>query len=319
MAVGSCSAAVKSPRNIAMHSLKLALDWTPNINHIGFFVAQEMGHYDQEGVQLDIVSPETDGYRLTPAKKLELGEVDFALCPTESLLSFRTKSSPFSMIAIATLLQCDLSAIVSLQASKISRPRDLDGKIYSSYKARYEDQIVREMIRNDGGRGLLKCVYPAKLGIWNTLLSGQSDATWIFLNWEGVEASATNTQLHFFKLADFGIPYSYSPVIAAGESSSKTREEAYKAFLKATKRGFLFCRQNPQKAVGILRNHIPLSDAQLDLEEALKISIDAFGDESSWGSIGSDKLQVFLNWIYEMNLETQKVSASDIFTNRFLS
>ena len=136
----------------AVNELKIALDWTPNVNHVGFFVAQEKGFYEEEEVDLTIISPLTDDYALTPAKKLELGQVDFALCPTESLISFRTKESPFSMVAIATILQDDLSAIVTLSDSDIARPMALDGKIYSSYKARYEDQIVREMMKNDGGR-----------------------------------------------------------------------------------------------------------------------------------------------------------------------
>ena len=146
-----------------MNKLKIALDWTPNVNHVGFFVAQEKGFYEEEEVDLTIISPLTDDYALTPAKKLELGQVDFALCPTESLISFRTKESPFSMVALATILQDDLSAIVTLSDSDIARPMALDGKIYSSYKARYEDQIVREMMKNDGGEGHLHCIYPCLL------------------------------------------------------------------------------------------------------------------------------------------------------------
>ena len=147
------------------------------------------------------------------------------------------------MVAIATILQDDLSAIVTLSDSDIARPKALDGKIYSSYKARYEDQIVREMMKNDGDKDT--SIASTKLGIWNTLLSGKSDATWIFMNWEGVEAKAKGVKLNYFKLGDFGIPYSYSPVIAASESDAKRDGELYQRFLRATKKGFLFCRKKP--------------------------------------------------------------------------
>lgn len=171
-----------------MTSLKLALDWRPNTNHTGFFVAKHLGFYKEEGLEVDLISAEEDNYEVTPAKKVELGKAHFALCPMESLVSYRTKNNPFDAIAIGTIFQEDISAICTLKSSQIDRPKLLDNKVYASYKARYEDRIVKQMIKNDGGRGLIKISYPKKLGIWNTLLSGEADATWIFINWEGVEA-----------------------------------------------------------------------------------------------------------------------------------
>ena len=74
--------------------LKLALDWTPNINHIGFYVAKEKGFFEKLNIDLEIISPEADNYKHSPAKKIELNLADLALCPTESIISFRTKKSP---------------------------------------------------------------------------------------------------------------------------------------------------------------------------------------------------------------------------------
>ena len=62
--------------SFAVNELRIALDWTPNVNHVGFFVAQEKGFYEEEEVDLTIISPLTDDYALTPAKKLELGQVE---------------------------------------------------------------------------------------------------------------------------------------------------------------------------------------------------------------------------------------------------
>jgi ABC-type nitrate/sulfonate/bicarbonate transport system substrate-binding protein len=41
-----------------MIKLKLALDWTPNINHIGFLIAKELGFYKQQGIDLEILNPQ---------------------------------------------------------------------------------------------------------------------------------------------------------------------------------------------------------------------------------------------------------------------
>ena len=136
-----------------MRTFRLALDWTPNINHIGFFVAKELEFYDELGLKLELLNPEVDNYALTPAKKVEKGIADMALCPLESVISYRTKQHPFDAVAIATIFQEDLSAIVVLAESDSTRPKDLDGRSYASYKARYEDEIVKQMIINDGGNG----------------------------------------------------------------------------------------------------------------------------------------------------------------------
>jgi hypothetical protein len=61
--------------------------------------------------------------------------------------------------------------------SNINFPKELDGMTYASYQARYEDHIVKQMIRNDGGNGDIQITCPDKLGIWNTLLQGKVDAT----------------------------------------------------------------------------------------------------------------------------------------------
>ena len=135
-----------------MKKLKISLDWTANTNHTGFYVAQQKGFYREMGLDVEILTPDSDNYETTPAKKVELGKADFALCPFESVISYRTKKKPFDAVALATIFQEDVSAIATLTDKNIQSPKDLDGLIYASYKARYEDEIVRQMIKNDGGQ-----------------------------------------------------------------------------------------------------------------------------------------------------------------------
>jgi ABC-type nitrate/sulfonate/bicarbonate transport system substrate-binding protein len=248
-------------------------------------------------------------------KKLELGRVDFALCPTESIISYRTKAKPFDTLAIATIFQEDLSAITVLEESDIRSPKDLDNKTYSSYQARYEDGIVREMIKNDGGKGELDIIYPTKLQIWDTLLSGSSDATWIFLNWEGVAAEGKGQRLRYFKMSDYQIPYSYSPLITASTWNIKMKTEVYSAFLKATRKGFNDCHTQADESVRILAKYLPKSDALIDLNKALDVSLPCLGKGNDWGRINKDRIQTFLDWIREKELEPAQIKASEIATD----
>lgn len=289
--------------------LKIALDWTPNINHIGFFVAQEKGFYHKNGLSVELITPDQDNYAVTPAKKVELELADFALCPMESIISYQTKKNPFDLVAISSIYQEDLSAIAT--AINILSPKELDGKIYASYQARYEDGIVQAMVQNAGGKGDFNITYPDKLGIWERVLEGHADATWIFMNWEGVQAKVKNWQLNYFKMSDFEVPYSYSPVIAASAKKVEEKRAIYQRFLAATKQGFLAAKNDPS-TVNILAEFVPELDRNIDLSAALTLSISALGDENTWGKMKTENVQTFLDWLRQRGLETADLHVSDL-------
>jgi ABC-type nitrate/sulfonate/bicarbonate transport system substrate-binding protein len=302
-----------------MSIITLALDWTPNINHIGFFIAQAKGYYSEHDLQVTITDPREDNYAITPAKKVELGLADFALCPTESVISYRTKSVPFNLKAVAAILQQDLSAIVVKTSSNIVTPKDLDHTLYASYEAKYEDEIVRQMIRNDGGQGDIKISYPDKLEIWEHLLDNRADSTWIFLNWEGVSINNSKYDMRYFKLEDYNIPYSYSPVLVADEALITTKKDAYRQFLHATEQGFMFACKHPEEAVDIFAQFVPKQDANIDLKKALTASSSAFTEKGRWGLMDEKKVSAFLDWLRLRSLEIAPFTAADICTNELLN
>lgn len=304
-----------------MHRIKIALDWTPNTNHTGFFVAQELGYYAASGLAVDLISPETDHYATTPAKKVELGLADFAVAPFESVISLNTKAARVNAVAVAALLQADISSIATLATSGISRPKELDQRTYASYRARYEDAIVRQMIINDGGTGDLSVVYPEKLGIWQTLLTHTADATWIFDNWEGVEAETRGVPLTRFALADYGIPYAYSPVVFSTRENIQQHSAAYRAFLQATKQGFEFAATEATRpqAVAMLAQYVPARDAQaIDLLKSQDFVSPFYGAGANWGIMTDDRIRLFLEWLVAHKLEDTAVLRQALHTNDLL-
>jgi ABC-type nitrate/sulfonate/bicarbonate transport system substrate-binding protein len=299
-----------------MIKLKLALDWTPNVNHIGFLIAKEVGFYNQLDIDLEILNPKDDNYVMTPGKKLELDFADFAIAPVETVISLNNKANQVQAVAIYAILQKDLSCIATLKSSKITSPKLLDGKTYASYKARYEDHIVKEMIKNDNGKGDLNIKYPEKLGIWNTLLSGKAAATWIFDNWEGIEASGKNIELNKFNLAEFNIPYGYSPIVLTKKENIIKHKGLYSKFIKATQNGFLYARNNPSESKEILSRYVTQYDLNnIDLEKAILFSIPHFGDESNCGIMQQERVSRFIKWLVDRGLEDKAILNQSLFTN----
>lgn len=210
--------------------VRVALDWLPNSNHAGFYIAKANEYFSEEGVDApELLSPHIDNYHRTPAQKLAAEEADLALVPSETVISSQTqpdelpegKKKP-ELKAIAAVLSRDASALVAKEGSGVERPRDLDGKRYASYGARFEGRLVKRIIRADGGSGeFIEDVDLGMLGAFDALVSGKAQATWVFLPWEGVLARRRGINLRAFQLQDFGVPYCYSPVIAAPSSLGK--------------------------------------------------------------------------------------------------
>lgn len=302
-----------------MITLKIALDWTPNINHIGILIAKELGFYKDKGIDLSILNPLTDNYELTPGKKLEIAEADFILAPFETVISLNNKKNVVDAVAVYAVLQEDLSSIASLKTAQLSSPKDLDGKTYASYKARYEDKIVQELIIADGGKGIFPITYPEKLGIWNTLLEGTADATWIFNNWEGVETTGKNINLNLWSMQDYGIPYGYSPVIITKRTFIATNPALCADFVKATKQGYLYAKENKEAAIAVLSSYVTEYDkTAFDLAQALEVTIPFFGDEDNCGFMQPKRVNDFLQWLVDHKLEEEKIQNQSLFTNQFL-
>lgn len=68
-------------------SVTVALDWTPNTNHTGFYVARARGYYKEADLDVNFLSPHVDAYKTTPASHLVDGKATFATVPSESIIS----------------------------------------------------------------------------------------------------------------------------------------------------------------------------------------------------------------------------------------
>ena len=307
--------------------VRLALDWTPNTNHTGFYVALAKGLYKETGLDVQIILPDADAYKLTPAKRVATGQADLAIAPSESIISFQTNGVP--LVAVAAVLSRDASAIVTLKQSGIDRPQQLDGKVYASYGARYEDDIIRQMIQNDGGRGQFTSHQPARLDIWHALLTNEANAAWIFLPWEGVEADIKGIDLNQFLLDEYEIPYGYSPVLAAHRDWTNQNDETLRRFMDATSAGFRFAVGDPDEAARLLMEtagHPTLTNRNFVEQSQQMASGYYLNGEGQWGFMHRNVWASFANWLVRNHLLVdndgeliQHVDPNTLFTNEFLS
>ena len=314
-----------------MTTIDLALDWTPNTNHTGFYVALAEGYYDDRDLVVSIHSPAEDDYERTPAKQVATGESTLAIAPSESVISYQTHPDYPSLQAVAAVCQTDMSAIVTLADSEISRPSDLDGRTYASYDARFEDHIVRQLIKNDGGDGDLEIVTPPKLGIWNTLLDGEADATWVFMPWEGVMAERDGLDLNAFYLDAYDVPYGYTPVLVARPETIDAEDGRLAAFLEATAEGYEFAATHPDRAAEILKSTASGMDHDelAFLQQSQQAIADAYlTADDEWGQMDHKRWESFVDWLAATEIlrtvdgepiAAEELSTGGLYTNEFLT
>ncbi|KAG2441969.1 hypothetical protein HYH02_009763 [Chlamydomonas schloesseri] len=310
---------------MAPNKVGVALDWTPNTNHAGFYIAKHKGFYEEAGLEVTIVSPHVDEYKATPASRVADGSCTFCVTPSESVISAHTwpadtPGAKPKFVAVATLLQDSTSAIVTLASSGISRPAELDGKTYASYGARFEGRIVQQLIRNDGGKGDFKESTPPMLGIWDTLLKAEADATWVFMGWEGIEAKRKGVELNAFGLEEFKVPYGYSPLLIAHPDTVKDKPEVVRSFLAATARAYEWAAAHPAEAAemfltAVAAEHVGQPDLPQPLDPEVVKESQAYlashylDGQGRWGHMQPAVWDRFVDWLSESGLLTRKVQS----------
>jgi ABC-type nitrate/sulfonate/bicarbonate transport system substrate-binding protein len=236
----SGSVPVAEPQNV-----RLALDWTPNTNHTGFFVAEANGWYADAGIDLEILpyasaTPET----LLAAHQAECG-ISF-----QDSMTFAVAAGA-DIVSVMAILQRTASAIGVLADGPIQRPRDLDGKTYAGFGYPNEVPTLKTVIEADGGEGEFK-VATLDAAAYEALYSKQADFTIPFTAWEGVEAKERGIELRYFQFADYGFPEFYQVVLACDRKWLDAEPDAARQFVGATVRGFQFAAEHPDDAAAIL-------------------------------------------------------------------
>ncbi|CAG9465576.1 unnamed protein product [Pedinophyceae sp. YPF-701] len=305
-----------------MKKVAVALDWTPNTNHTGFYVSRAKGWFEEEGVDIELVSPSVDGYKRTPAQRVAAGEALLAIAPKETVLSYVTapeakRESHPPLVAVATILQENTSAIVTRKESGIDRPAKLDGKVYASYAARYEGRIVQQLIRNDGGRGEYTEQPHPMLDIWDRLGDGSFDAAWVFMGHEGVDAEMRGVDLNVFMLQDYGIPYGGGPVVLASAASlaDGAQRELIRACMRAAARGFEYAAAHPDSAAEILVAEAAKDGTELSLEMTKRsqayLNKFLLGPDGKFGTMQHDLFYSFAKFLSDTGMLTTHIQGRD--------
>ncbi|TYR33231.1 ABC transporter substrate-binding protein [Mesorhizobium microcysteis] len=281
-ALGLIALLASSPVMAQPATVTMALDWTPNTNHIGLFVAEAKGFYDEAGIEVQILP-----YSDTSAATLVANHVaDFGVIGSIGL--FIQRAAGADLVATYALVQTETGRLVfNGDREDIQSPKDLDGKTYAGFGGGWEDVLLGTMIRYDGGRGEYETV-TLGTSAYEALYNGAVDFTLEVYTWEGVKAERDGREQRAFRYADFGVPDQHTNFIGTTEAYLAAQPDTARAFISATQKGYAYAVEHPDEAAGILVAANP--DAALDrdfVRASLQALIDGHYLRSAAGDVGT--------------------------------
>ncbi|AWT49233.1 nitrate ABC transporter substrate-binding protein [Psychrobacter sp. YP14] len=276
----------------ALTQVVISLDWVPNTNHTGLYVAQDKGYFKEQGLEVQIVQPSEDSASTLVAND----RADFGIYFQPNMVSRLEKGVPIT--AVAAILQHNPAGLLSLKSLGAKSPKDLNGKRYSTWEDPIDDATVSHIVGND----LVKIPGEAT-DATVALRMNQFDYILAYYGWDGVHAKLKGVDTNFFFLRDYEPIFDYyAPVVITNNKLLNSNPQLVKKTLAAMKKGYIYAAKNPEESANILIKYAPETNKELALASQKYISKQYLDDEGDWGKFDYDRWDRFYDWVYKQGL-----------------
>ena len=307
--------AVSCGKSKSNQKIKIVLDWVPNTNHTGLYVAKDLGYFKEEGLDVEIVQP-PEG---STTALIGAGGAEFGISFQDTLAKSFARENPVPVTAVAAILQHNTSGIISLKEKGIDSPKKLEGKKYATWEDNIEQAILKKLVTDDKGDFSKVKLIPYTITDVVTGLKTDVDAVWVYYAWDGIATERAGLQTNFLKIRDYGeeLDY-YSPVIIANNDFLKKNPEIAKKVLKAIKKGYEYAMKNPEESAKILVQNSPELDINLVTASQKWISKEYQSDAKEWGIIDGNRWNRFYEWLYKNKAVEREIPKNFGYSNEYL-
>ena len=300
--------------------ITVCLDWTPNTNHTGLYVALANGYYQQAGLDVTIVQPPENG----ATQACAANQAQFAIDAQDTLAAAFATDVPLEVTAVAALVQHNSSGIISLAGQGMDTPKGITGNTYLTWDSPIEKAMMQNVVNADGGDWSKVVLEPNT--VTNEALHLQAnpnDCVWVFYGWSGINAQLSGVQTDYFAFKDINPVFDYyTPILIANNEFLATNPDEAKAFLDATEMGYQFAIDNPEQAAQILidGDETKSLSGSEDLVIASQkwLSSQYIADSEKWGYIDPERWNGFYQWLNEQKLVEKPLADNTGFTNDYL-
>jgi ABC-type nitrate/sulfonate/bicarbonate transport system substrate-binding protein len=276
----------------------LQLDWTPNTNHTGFYVADEKGYYADAGIKLKIL-PYSDAAADTI---VGAGKADCGITFQDNLPV--AVAAGTNEVSVMPIVQHQVNALIVRDKSDFKSPKDLAGATYGGFGLPFEEAVVNQMIKSDGGTGGVK-VATLNAAAYEAVYNGDVDTSLAFETWELIEAAERGVKLRTFDVDKYGVPDTYNVLLACNGDWLKENPELADKFVQATAKGFEDAVADPQAGAQTLIDANPgvFSNEAIVQKSSEMLASEYYTDDNgNFGCQTAERWVSYPKWLYENDI-----------------
>ncbi len=295
--------------------ITLVLDWTPNTNHTGFYVALEKGYYEELGLNVTIQQPPEDGATSLVAS----GKAQFGIDFQDYLAPAYSTDDPLPVTAVAALIQHNTSGIISMADKGITSPKEMEDNSYATWDLPTEKAIIKSCMEREGGDFDKVELIPSTVTDTLTAIQTNVDSVWIYYAWDGIAAEVKGLDTNYFAFSDIDPAFDfYTPVIVANNAFLDSDPDTAKAFLEATAKGYKDAIADPEEAADILCRYAPELDRDIVAASQEWLADKYIDDAEYWGVFDAERWNGFFDYLWDNKLIEKEIADNFGFTNDHL-
>ncbi|MDU5807080.1 MAG: ABC transporter substrate-binding protein [Peptoniphilus harei] len=303
-------------KDLPKEKVSFLLDWEPNVNHAGLYVAMDKGFFEEEGIEVEVNQPPANGAEALVAS----GKADFGVSYQDTIAPAFASDEPLPVTALAAIINHNTSGIISLKEKGIERPKDMEGHNYATWGLPIEQAILKQVITDDGGDFSKVELLPENVVNAVQAISGKIDSVWVFFQVDGVLAAKENVPINYFAFRDISPVFDYyTPILIANNDFLNIKEDVAKRFMRAFIKGYEYAAENPKEAAEILVKINPELDKDF-VEQGMEYLADKYQDDAKYfGQIDPDRWNNFYQWLWENKLIDKEIPKDFGFTDDFVN
>ena len=296
--------------------ISFVLDYTPNTNHTGIYVALAQGYFDEEGLEVEIVQPPEDGADAL----IGAGGAQMGVSYQDYIANNLASDQPMPYSAVAAVIQHNTSGIMSRAEDGITRPAAMEGHSYATWNLPIEQATVEQCVEDDGGDWSQVELVPRETDDEVAgLRANMFDTVWVYEAWAVQNAIVQDFDYNYFSFISINDVFDYyTPVIAVNDDFAAENPEAVKGFLRAVKRGYEYAVEDPDGAADILCEQVPELDPELVHQSQAYLADEYVSDADSWGVIDPDRWAAFFQWLNDNGLVDNELDVTAGYDLSFL-
>lgn len=252
--LGGAAVAATAATQSENQTVTIALDWVPNTNHTGIYVAKAKGYFAEQGIDLKILPYSGASTDVLVSQ----GKADLGVSFVPSVLVSR--AAGLKIKSVAAIMSRNVEALVVLKDSKFKRPKDLAvGTTYGGFGLPYEAPTWTAIMKADGAKKVDFKNATLNTAAYEAVYKKKVDWSALFLGWEAIEAKDRGVKLRLFPFTKYiGEAGNYPSVIfVASDDAIAKKPEVLQKALAALSKGFTFASTNPKAAAKILIDQNP--------------------------------------------------------------